>query len=182
MSGIGKPEPGMYGISGAWSRRITDEHRLAYQARDDEESADMPLEGGAGLVDLLADQQRSLHLLLRPARRVVRRVGPCPAVNTSRTHCSEVANYPATATSTLSERNVASALLSGYRNVINYEVGSSQSREHDCQDFDGPSTQLCLAPVSGRPRTLAIESSALQARFGLPGLGGNSRTHGQPNL
>ena len=26
----------MYGISGAWSRRITDEHRLVYQVRDDE--------------------------------------------------------------------------------------------------------------------------------------------------
>ncbi len=30
-SGIGKPEPLKYGISGAWSRRITDEHRLVYQ-------------------------------------------------------------------------------------------------------------------------------------------------------
>lgn len=29
-SGIGKPEPLKYGIAGAWSRRITDEHRLVY--------------------------------------------------------------------------------------------------------------------------------------------------------
>lgn len=28
--GIGKPEPLKYGIEGAWSRRITDEHRLVY--------------------------------------------------------------------------------------------------------------------------------------------------------
>lgn len=27
-TGIGKPEPLKYGIRGAWSRRITDEHRL----------------------------------------------------------------------------------------------------------------------------------------------------------
>ncbi len=26
--GIGKPEPLKYGLSGAWSRRITEEHRL----------------------------------------------------------------------------------------------------------------------------------------------------------
>ncbi len=30
-SGIGKPEPLKYGASGAWSRRITEEHRLVYQ-------------------------------------------------------------------------------------------------------------------------------------------------------
>ena len=30
-SGIGKPEPLKYGITGAWSRRITDEHRLVYR-------------------------------------------------------------------------------------------------------------------------------------------------------
>jgi toxin YoeB len=30
-SGIGKPESLKYGISGAWSRRITDEHRLVYK-------------------------------------------------------------------------------------------------------------------------------------------------------
>ena len=29
--GIGKPEALKYGISGAWSRRITEEHRLVYQ-------------------------------------------------------------------------------------------------------------------------------------------------------
>ena len=32
--GIGKPEPLKYGISGAWSRRITEEHRLVYQVLD----------------------------------------------------------------------------------------------------------------------------------------------------
>jgi toxin YoeB len=30
-TGIGKPEPLKYGIAGAWSRRITEEHRLVYQ-------------------------------------------------------------------------------------------------------------------------------------------------------
>lgn len=30
-AGIGKPEPLKYGLSGAWSRRITDEHRLVYR-------------------------------------------------------------------------------------------------------------------------------------------------------
>lgn len=30
FAGIGKPEQLKYGISGAWSRRITDEHRLVY--------------------------------------------------------------------------------------------------------------------------------------------------------
>ncbi|MGO9069582.1 Txe/YoeB family addiction module toxin [Mycobacterium sp.] len=29
--GIGKPEPLRYGLSGAWSRRITEEHRLVYR-------------------------------------------------------------------------------------------------------------------------------------------------------
>lgn len=29
--GIGKPEPLEYGLLGAWSRRITDEHRLVYR-------------------------------------------------------------------------------------------------------------------------------------------------------
>lgn len=33
--GIGKPEPLKYGISGAWSRRITEEHRLVYKVVDD---------------------------------------------------------------------------------------------------------------------------------------------------
>ncbi|MHB8287704.1 MAG: Txe/YoeB family addiction module toxin [Acidimicrobiales bacterium] len=32
--GIGKPEPLKYGISGAWSRRVTEEHRLVYQVID----------------------------------------------------------------------------------------------------------------------------------------------------
>lgn len=35
-SGIGKPEPPKYGIAGAWSRRITDEHRLVYRVLDDD--------------------------------------------------------------------------------------------------------------------------------------------------
>jgi toxin YoeB len=30
-SGIGKPEPLKHGLSGYWSRRINDEHRLVYQ-------------------------------------------------------------------------------------------------------------------------------------------------------
>ena len=30
FEGIGKPEPLKYGIAGAWSRRITEEHRLVY--------------------------------------------------------------------------------------------------------------------------------------------------------
>lgn len=30
-SGIGKPEPLKYGVDGAWSRRITQEHRLVYK-------------------------------------------------------------------------------------------------------------------------------------------------------
>jgi toxin YoeB len=29
--GIGKPEPLKYELSGCWSRRITDEHRLVYE-------------------------------------------------------------------------------------------------------------------------------------------------------
>ena len=32
--GIGKPEPLKYGASGAWSRRITEEHRLVYLVLD----------------------------------------------------------------------------------------------------------------------------------------------------
>ena len=35
-SGIGKPEPLKYGIAGAWSRRITAEHRLVYRVMDDD--------------------------------------------------------------------------------------------------------------------------------------------------
>lgn len=34
--GIGKPEPLKYGISGAWSRRINDEHRLVYLVDGDD--------------------------------------------------------------------------------------------------------------------------------------------------
>ncbi len=30
FSGIGKPEPLKHALAGAWSRRITDEHRLVY--------------------------------------------------------------------------------------------------------------------------------------------------------
>lgn len=29
--GIGKPEPLKYGLSGCWSRRITEEHRIVYR-------------------------------------------------------------------------------------------------------------------------------------------------------
>lgn len=36
FSGIGKPEPLRHHLSGAWSRRITDEHRLVYLVRDDD--------------------------------------------------------------------------------------------------------------------------------------------------
>ena len=32
--GIGKPEPLRYQLSGYWSRRITDEHRLIYRVDD----------------------------------------------------------------------------------------------------------------------------------------------------
>jgi toxin YoeB len=33
--GIGKPEPLKYKLSGCWSRRITDEHRLVYKIEKD---------------------------------------------------------------------------------------------------------------------------------------------------
>lgn len=33
--GIGKPEGLSHNLSGYWSRRITEEHRLVYQFRDD---------------------------------------------------------------------------------------------------------------------------------------------------
>lgn len=36
FSGIGKPEPLKHGLSGFWSRRISDEHRLVYQVSDTE--------------------------------------------------------------------------------------------------------------------------------------------------
>jgi toxin YoeB len=32
--GIGKPESLKHGLSGYWSRRITDEHRVVYKAED----------------------------------------------------------------------------------------------------------------------------------------------------
>lgn len=34
--GIGKPEPLKYGASGAWSRRITQEHRLLYMVNGED--------------------------------------------------------------------------------------------------------------------------------------------------
>ena len=34
FKGIGKPEPLKGDLSGCWSRRITDEHRLVYAVRD----------------------------------------------------------------------------------------------------------------------------------------------------
>ena len=36
FSGIGKPEPLKHALAGFWSRRITDEHRLVYQLRDEQ--------------------------------------------------------------------------------------------------------------------------------------------------
>jgi toxin YoeB len=35
FSGIGKPEPLKFDMSGCWSRRITSEHRLVYRIEDD---------------------------------------------------------------------------------------------------------------------------------------------------
>ncbi len=35
VSGIGKPEALKYDLSGSWSRRITQEHRLTYIVKDD---------------------------------------------------------------------------------------------------------------------------------------------------
>jgi len=35
-SGVGKPEPLKHALSGFWSRRITDEHRIVYRVEDDE--------------------------------------------------------------------------------------------------------------------------------------------------
>ena len=34
-SGIGKPEPLKHNLSGYWSRRITNEHRMVYKIEDD---------------------------------------------------------------------------------------------------------------------------------------------------
>ena len=35
FTGIGKPEPLRYDLSGAWSRRLTREHRIVYAVSDD---------------------------------------------------------------------------------------------------------------------------------------------------
>jgi toxin YoeB len=35
FEGIGKPEPLKHNLSGFWSRRIDEEHRLVYSAQDD---------------------------------------------------------------------------------------------------------------------------------------------------
>jgi toxin YoeB len=35
FSGIGKPEPLKHGLSGYWSRRINDEHRIVYKVESD---------------------------------------------------------------------------------------------------------------------------------------------------
>ena len=35
FAGIGKPEPLKHALSGYWSRRITDEHRLVYKVQGD---------------------------------------------------------------------------------------------------------------------------------------------------
>ena len=35
FEGIGKPEPLKHALSGYWSRRINDEHRIVYKAQED---------------------------------------------------------------------------------------------------------------------------------------------------
>lgn len=35
FTGAGKPEPLKHALSGYWSRRITDEHRMVYRAEND---------------------------------------------------------------------------------------------------------------------------------------------------
>jgi len=35
FQGVGKPEPLRFELAGAWSRRITQEHRLVYEVHDD---------------------------------------------------------------------------------------------------------------------------------------------------
>lgn len=35
FAGIGKPEPLKHSLSGYWSRRINEEHRLVYKVQDD---------------------------------------------------------------------------------------------------------------------------------------------------
>ena len=34
FEGLGKPEPLRYALAGCWSRRITDEHRIVYEVKD----------------------------------------------------------------------------------------------------------------------------------------------------
>ncbi|WAC40660.1 Txe/YoeB family addiction module toxin [Pedobacter sp. SL55] len=36
FSGIGKPDPLKYELSGSWSRRINEEHRIIYEIHDNE--------------------------------------------------------------------------------------------------------------------------------------------------
>ncbi len=36
FAGIGKPEPLKHMLQGAWSRRITEEHRMVYLVQDDD--------------------------------------------------------------------------------------------------------------------------------------------------
>jgi len=36
FTGIGKPEPLKYELSGYWSRRITDDHRIVYKVENDQ--------------------------------------------------------------------------------------------------------------------------------------------------
>jgi toxin YoeB len=35
FAGVGKPEPLKHALSGYWSRRITDEHRIVYRVEED---------------------------------------------------------------------------------------------------------------------------------------------------
>ena len=35
FAGVGKPEPLKHALSGFWSRRITDEHRMVYRVEED---------------------------------------------------------------------------------------------------------------------------------------------------
>ena len=35
FSGLGKPEPLKHAMSGFWSRRMTDEHRMVYRVEED---------------------------------------------------------------------------------------------------------------------------------------------------
>jgi toxin YoeB len=35
FEGLGKPEPLKYGLSGYWSRRINEEHRIIYKVEED---------------------------------------------------------------------------------------------------------------------------------------------------